>query len=1326
MVLFLGLVLFAAMPGRGEVHVHGRVPRVFEANRGQAPEGILFLSRTAEGNLLLARDEAILVVHPPAPSREDALDPERWARRAAEPSRPEVIRMRLAGADEPQFIETLDPLPGDTVYSGGVTAPHFAGVRYRGVYPGIDLVFRAGRGAFEHDFLVAPGADPARIRIRFEGASSVSIDSGGDLVLRLENAVVRHRRPVIYQEIGGVRRPVEGGFRWNGEEATFHLGAYDRAHTLVIDPLVNSTRLGSAAGDFLSSAARNANGIVACGAFGSLDLPDGYPNPGGPYGGGLYDAVVFFLSNDLTTLRRMHVLRGNGDDRCFRVAFRPDGGAYAAGVTGSTNLIASAGANQMSSQGMNDMWLAGYGADGSQQFFTYNGGSQDDILFSLVVDSGGNAAIGGWTISPNYPTTAGSYNQNALGGSDGAVTRFGSSGLLLQSTRLGSNGNDIITALALAPDGSIGFTGLTTGTNLPTNANAPQRARQGTQDALVGALAGNLSTLRQISYFGAGGVETARSLSIHANAAGGFHYTIAGTTDSPTGFGGQYGGGIDGFAAAIAWPLSGVPEVVWSRYFGGGGTDNLITFTERRGPSDLPLAFNFYGNTNSTLVNRILNACGGGTAAQAWVVRYAPGTGETAQGCIGPGTIDDARASSDFFSDDVVSASFDPEAVLVGEPGVFDPSPNGARDGALLVVRSPVADVLPRGGSVLVTQSSHASKFFSGAGSVHVNAARLLRQTGAPNGYFNLVSGTGWNVRNIFIDAQHDIEWLSKDFALSTTIPNDEPGPGTRISTVSVNISVTPQPMTAAPAFDPSSSTVFPVGQQTIATCGAGAPDDGVPAPPMNPPFSSTGATYSYVQPYSVLNVQTAHNQCVPMAFANSLAWLDAMHGDVTLPNRHEPGLLDDTLVGRLERLMQRQAPNRNSGNGVGFEAAMRGKFEYLDQNRITRMFVHRHQGTSQGTGGTPVAGVSTDFSAFGQITRNEGNRVDFTWLCRQIQDGEDVEVVYEVPPSNPRVPLRNSHMVRVIGCGETAGARWIQIIQDRKQGSEETGNSDLEVKHVWLHDFDGDGNLNNDSDRTEVLYAVAESFTDEMKRAPGAAAQTVRAAVVNGGSFAPRAVAPGSFTAVFGLFPFLDQLLGGQKAAPGRAAIAIPGVRVLVNGRESPILSAVSSQINVQLPAETEPGEATLVIEHQGRRSIAVGIPVAATSPGIFLIDPAVAGAGRGAVQNQDFSLNVPDRPARPGEVIVIYVAGMGRMTPVQKTGEPAPAAELVRAAGNVTAKLGGADATVQFAGLTPGFLALEQVNLFVPDLPPGEHDLEIAVDGVVSNRVKVSVGAR
>ncbi len=157
---------------------------------------------------------------------------------------PAVIDLRLAGARTNPKAAGLKPLPGKVNYFIGndpsrwrVDVSTFARVEYEGVYPGVDLAYYGRQGRLEYDFIVAPGADPAPIRLGFRGAQGLRIDSSGDLVLETGAGPVRFRRPIAYQQIAGARRPVASGYRLTGSGlAGFTLGDYDPRYPLVIDP----------------------------------------------------------------------------------------------------------------------------------------------------------------------------------------------------------------------------------------------------------------------------------------------------------------------------------------------------------------------------------------------------------------------------------------------------------------------------------------------------------------------------------------------------------------------------------------------------------------------------------------------------------------------------------------------------------------------------------------------------------------------------------------------------------------------------------------------------------------------------------------------------------------------------------------------------------------------------------------------------------------------------------------------------------------------------------------------------------------------------------
>jgi hypothetical protein len=148
-------------------------------------------------------------------------------------------------------------------------------VRARNVYPGIDLVYYGSGQPLEYDFVVAPGADPGRIRLGFEGAQGLALDPAGDLHVRLATGELVQHAPLLYQEAAGRRRPVDGRFVLAGYTVGFQVGAYDPTLPLVIDPVLAwASLLGGTSTEWTFDVAVTANGqAYACGYTYSTDFP---------------------------------------------------------------------------------------------------------------------------------------------------------------------------------------------------------------------------------------------------------------------------------------------------------------------------------------------------------------------------------------------------------------------------------------------------------------------------------------------------------------------------------------------------------------------------------------------------------------------------------------------------------------------------------------------------------------------------------------------------------------------------------------------------------------------------------------------------------------------------------------------------------------------------------------------------------------------------------------------------------------------------------------------------------------------------------------------
>ena len=207
-------------------------PLGFEPNLGQAPPDVLFVVNTGRYSVRLNEQGATLRL--PGGGSVHMSFPGSRATAAVEGAAVMGRRSHYyAGEDRAGWVTDV---------------PHYAQVRYAGLYSGIDAVFREHKGDVEYDLLVAPGADPRVIRIAFDGARRLRLDRNGDLVLTTTSGEVRQRRPYLYQDIDGRRRTVDGRFVRRGRKTVgFKVGKYDRAHTLVIDPVIVYSTFGGGA-----------------------------------------------------------------------------------------------------------------------------------------------------------------------------------------------------------------------------------------------------------------------------------------------------------------------------------------------------------------------------------------------------------------------------------------------------------------------------------------------------------------------------------------------------------------------------------------------------------------------------------------------------------------------------------------------------------------------------------------------------------------------------------------------------------------------------------------------------------------------------------------------------------------------------------------------------------------------------------------------------------------------------------------------------------------------------------------------------------------------
>jgi uncharacterized protein (TIGR03437 family) len=221
---------------------------------------------------------------------------------------------------------------------------------------------------------------------------------------------------------------------------------------------------------------------------------------------------------------------------------------------------------------------------------------------------------------------------------------------------------------------------------------------------------------------------------------------------------------------------------------------------------------------------------------------------------------------------------------------------------------------------------------------------------------------------------------------------------------------------------------------------------------------------------------------------------------------------------------------------------------------------------------------------------------------------------------------------------------------------------------------------------------------------------------VLNAASFAIGApVAPGSIATVFG------SGFGSSTA----------GVTVLMGGIAAPLFAVYPTQINFQVPWQlTGQTQVPLTVTSADSTSAPIMIPVANQALGIFELNAAGQAA---ALIAGTTSIVAPagtypgSIPAQPGQYVTIYCTGLGPVTNQPPTGALASSTTLSYTSGTVTASIGGVSAPVSFAGLSPGFLGLYQVNVQIPAKSPtgSAVPVTISIGGSISNQATIAISS-
>ena len=1255
------------------VENYGKLPLAFEANQGQTDSRVDFLSRGSGYTLFLTPTEAVLSLSSPQSSQRAQRKSTNFFSASSAPSavndpnlQSAVVRMKLVGANPSPQVSGLEGLPGKSNYFLGndpdkwrTNVPHYAKVQYEDVYPGVDLVYYGNQRQLEYDLVVGPGADPDAITLSFEGVERLRIDAQGDLLLETPDGEIRQHKPLVYQEVDGVRRQIAGFYVLHGgHQVGFEVAAYDAGQPLIIDPmLVYSTYLG-----------------------------------------------------------------GNSFDSGRSIAVGGSGNAYVTGQTFSTNFPTASPIQASNAGGASDTFVTKLNAAGSALVYsTYLGGTALDTARWIAVDSSGNAYVTGRTDSTDFPTASPIQATSGGGSSDAFVAKLNPAGsALVYSTYLGGGSFDTSNDIAVDSSGNAYVIGETDSTDFPT-ADPVQAARGGFREAFVTKLNAAGSALVYSSYLGGSFDDEGKGIAV--DASGNAYVTgRTDSTDFPkvNPFMDYIGGDTDAFVSKIGVPPPPPPVCTYSisptsaSFPASGGTGSVFVatrcgWTARSDVSWITITSGTSGGGSGTVEYAVeANPDTGSrigtltvTGGQILTVTQA-GTALAGALAVTPlelsfsGVVGDAPASqnlqigsdggpvnwtatvtllngSDWLTISPTSgiASFElPATVTVevnfaalGAAGLFQAVITVTDPESEVSFEIPVAVVVSApGGRLLIDPSVIV---FTAASTATSSLSQTLRVINQGEGSLQWsISPTEGNLPSwLSFSSSTGTAGPGASQASQTILTADPEGLGSGVNQVLLQVSApgssnTPQLLAVTlhvvPAATPASADISPNWLLFLAEPGGALPAE-------QELTLSNGGGGSLTAEYAA-STESGGDWLMVSPSSGTASGDGPFTTQVSV---NQAGLAAGVYQGTITATFSSGPPQEVEVLLIVASQAGALRTQAAGLPRAAQCAPSGLQLLATTIGNGLSLPVSFPRVLTALVVDDCGSGVDNATLVASVE--------------GLNIPLRG------LGTGFYSGT-WVPVSEA----------AEVTVTFAALH---------------PTFAQVQRSFTVATAAAPGAISLPALFAdgVVEGAGFTKRRpLSPGGIVSLFG------ERFAGENNFASQLPLEreLAGVSVRIGGQDAPLYFVGPGQINAQVPFEVSPGDSV---------PVATSVGGLLTAPQNYLIAPAQPGifisGENAAILDASFQLVTPQNPVRVGDTIQIFATGLGETDPEVGTGEPAPPFSTVR--NPVTVTIGGINATVDFQGLAPGFVGLYQVNAVVPTgVAPGDAvPLVLTQNGIIAN---------